>query len=57
MTNEEAVRQLNALDGHDPEIDHSDADLILLAVLAGKDCQDVVDAYRHAKARIGFWYS
>ncbi len=58
MTKEEAIKKLEALpaDG-DQEIEHGDADEILLRRLEALGEVDVAQAYKDARERVGFWYA
>lgn len=49
----DAVEELGSLDGADQEVAHGRADEILLSCVP----EDVADAYRAARDRIGFWYA
>jgi hypothetical protein len=51
MTRAEAVRRLDALDAKDPEVAHSDADGILLALVGA----DVRAAYQRLVERAKWW--
>ncbi len=53
MTNEEAVKALEAITHDDEEIAHRKADDILLAVVHPA----VAQAYSELKSRVGFWYA
>ena len=56
MTEEEAIKLLDALTGADQECAHIEADNILLAVLETAGYKDVADAYERAQERVRFWY-
>ena len=59
LTPEEAVTQLNAMVGGDPEGAHAEADRILCKVLRGADPKyaAVATAFDNARIRADFWYS
>lgn len=53
MTKAQAIKALNAIDGGDPEVAHSQADDILLAYVP----EDVRNAYQALVKRCGWWAS
>lgn len=61
MTKEEAIKALEAFpesqNGNDTEDDHWSADDILLRRLEALGEQEVSDAFRAARQRVGFYYS
>ena len=58
MTKEEAIEQLNAIDGGDPEIAHGAADNILLTFLEDNGFEEVAQSWVSAESRAGgFWYA
>jgi len=60
MRREDAVKRLNelaAVEGADVEIEHQEADDILIAVLIEADMEDVANAWLGCRKAIGFWYA
>lgn len=59
LTPEEAVTQLNAMVGGDPEKAHAEAERILCNVLrgAGPKYAAVANAFNATCDRVGFWYA
>ena len=55
MTPDEAIRELNELDGSDQEAARSIADQILCQVLESLGHKDVVEAWDNAYNRVVFW--
>lgn len=53
----DAIAQLEAMTGDDPEADHGLADEILLRRLRALGDSKVVAAYERAQERCGFWYA
>lgn len=53
----EAVDKLNALDGGDPEMEHGEAEEILLNLLNHFGANDASDAFKRAAERVDFWYA
>ena len=53
----EAVEQLDALDGADPESSHFKADEVLCQTLRELGAGEVADAFERAADRVGFWYA
>ena len=51
------IDELNGLGSGDNEVDHADADDILLEALDLAGYQDIADAWRAARERIEFWYA
>lgn len=56
MTEEEAIKKLNDMDGGDPETAHVDADDVLLDIVM-QHAPRVGIAYVDAMHRVGFWYA
>ncbi len=55
MTLEQAVQDLNAIDGGDPERAHSTADDVLLRYLRANGGAALADAYDAVVDRCGWW--
>lgn len=56
-TRQKLIGELNGLGSGDNESDHADADDILLEALDLAGYQDIANAWRSARGRIGFWYA
>lgn len=54
---QEVVDRLNALNGHDQEADHVEADSLLKDALRLVGGHEVADAFNAASDRVGFWYA
>lgn len=48
----DAVRKLNAINGQDKEVEHSDADTIIVEFLP----EEIRQAYQNAQQRSGGWW-
>ena len=60
MTNEQremVITALNNIAGGDNEYCHEIADQLILEALDIAGYQDIADAWRNARKRIGFWYA
>lgn len=56
LSPDEATERLRELDGVYQEADHTDADAILLAVIRHQGFDEMVDEWKAASKRVGFWY-
>lgn len=54
---QQIIDELNGLGSGDNESDHADADSILLEALDLAGYQDIANAWRRTRDRIGFWYA
>ena len=58
VTEQESIDQLDAMtDGSDAEIEHENAEQILLLYLDAIGRGDLVHAFESARDRVGFWYA
>jgi hypothetical protein len=56
----DAIDRLNGItESGDTEIDHSQADLVLIQFMVDHDpaCKEVAEAWERARDRAGFWYA